>query len=104
MIYPSTRVYRTRIVELKAKRLPDISLDSEKMKPLYLDEAELAAPMRKDAKRSASERRSGKKAEPRLARHASCNDIVIWEGSSPQSCGTFGEKASNFHEQSRSEV
>jgi hypothetical protein len=41
MIYPSTRVYRTRIVELKAKRLLDISLDSEKMKPLYLDEAEL---------------------------------------------------------------
>jgi ankyrin repeat protein len=64
----------------------------------------VAAPMRKDAKRSASERRSGKKAEPRLARRASCNDIVIWEGSSPQSCGTFGEKASNFHEQSRSEV
>jgi Ankyrin repeats (3 copies) len=40
----------------------------------------VAAPMRKDAKRSASERRSGKRPESRTERRASCGNIVIPAG------------------------
>jgi ankyrin repeat protein len=72
-----SRWYRDISCQVKVSRRAQVVEPHEILKRLLV-----AAPMLKDAKRSASEQRSGKKATARLTRRASGNDIVVPEGAS----------------------